>query len=100
MILYECMKKLLITIIALIFLNLSMSSHAILLLDREEKVMVPGGTSQVVLVNNFTGTVVQYRTKDGWSDSNKGYLSNLQRLFTLQKGKKGDKKGGYRYFNK
>lgn len=86
------MKKIVFTLIAFLCLNLSVPAHAVFLLDREEKVLIPGGQTEQVQVNNFTGRIVAYRTDSGWSSKNLGYIRNLQRLYDLQRKRK---KGTY-----
>jgi len=76
------MKRLIFT---LILINILICpSYAVFLLDRDEKIYVPGGKVQKVQVSNLTGKVVRYMSNGQWSDSNESYLKNLQRLYRLQ----------------
>ncbi|MBF0217318.1 MAG: hypothetical protein HQL30_10040 [Candidatus Omnitrophica bacterium] len=92
-------KPILICFLVLSFFVPVMNAHAFFLIDKEVKVVVPGGKTQTLLVNNFSGKVVQYKTDAGWTNENADYMNTLQRLVDLQKGR-GDIKPGYRYYNR
>jgi flagellar motor component MotA len=92
-------KPILVITLILSFSFPAMNADAIFLIDKEVKVVVPGGKTQTLLVNNFSGKVVQYRTAAGWTNENADYMNTLQRLVDLQKSR-ADIKPGYHYYNK